>query len=760
MKFRNVSICLLIILLVTGGSLQAQRTYESTYPGFTDAFFWKDAIIETEDQGIAYLYNSLIFFNINESKVQVWDSSGNLLNTEGFFADYAQFNFPYNQNWVTFRSFKKGPHKGFWVGGDLEEMDAQTTHPPELYFAFLDSMGVKQSEATLWDSAGFAFMGMEPLGLHALGIMGFGPGPNPVLVKYHISDSILWQKEYPGLGSNGRVFSATPDNGLLIGNANRVVELDSSGNILWRRNVQGMDLQSVQYTPNGSLLAAGNISGLPTLMAFDTSNTVQWVWSYSDTTNLIHALCELAWNGDILLGGTRYFAPYHSYPFVIRLSPSGQVKHAMEYPADTSYRYFPFPNNFTQAGFIMALEPSRDNGYYLSSLTDQYATDYYDCVFKADSNGISGCQQQAFTVQRQAATVSVVTQPQTSIAANYLDSVPRPYIPFFASPSTTFDTIYCSNFNCSLPATITSPGDTFTVGQTALFTGNVPSTWHISDWRSPSGTILNTGSQLPYTFTQPGPHTFYYHITNNWCHGWDTITVLVCPATAPTILPSDSTLCYWDSLNLQLSGFNSYQWSNGSTQSSQTVYPPDSLSIYIIDSYGCPWSDTLEVEEIPAVVADFSVTLQGFSHLFQFLGSNATAWAWDFGDGTSAATQNTAHTYAGPGNYQVCLIASNSCGSDTLCDYVSIAAGLTPPLSDGGLKLFPNPTSEFLQLELEKPLAAVGCFNLWGQQFELKSTHLSPGTYQLDVRNLPSGVYWMEVTFLEGTTQRIQWIKL
>lgn len=42
-----------------------------------------------------------------------------------------------------------------------------------------------------------------------------------------------------------------------------------------------------------------------------------------------------------------------------------------------------------------------------------------------------------------------------------------------------------------------------------------------------------------------------------------------------------------------------------------------------------------------------------------------TTWLWDFGDGTTSTSQNTAHTYNNPGTYTVSLTVSGPEGSDT-----------------------------------------------------------------------------------------------
>lgn len=56
--------------------------------------------------------------------------------------------------------------------------------------------------------------------------------------------------------------------------------------------------------------------------------------------------------------------------------------------------------------------------------------------------------------------------------------------------------------------------------------------------------------------------------------------------------------------------------------------------------------------------------------------NNPTSWEWDFGDGASSTQQNPIHTYDESGEYLVCLTASNSLGSSTVC--ASVTATLAP----------------------------------------------------------------------------------
>jgi|GEM_PF-2689028 len=87
--------------------------------------------------------------------------------------------------------------------------------------------------------------------------------------------------------------------------------------------------------------------------------------------------------------------------------------------------------------------------------------------------------------------------------------------------------------------------------------------------------------------------------------------------------------------------------------------------------------------------AAFASTTAGFSQVstglmvdFSEVSVNATAWSWDFGDGGNATGATPSHTYSGPGNYQVCVVATGLCASDTFCDSVNVSClPLTGPFT-------------------------------------------------------------------------------
>lgn len=64
--------------------------------------------------------------------------------------------------------------------------------------------------------------------------------------------------------------------------------------------------------------------------------------------------------------------------------------------------------------------------------------------------------------------------------------------------------------------------------------------------------------------------------------------------------------------------------------------------------------------------------------------TGVVTWSWDFGDGNTSIQQNPSHTYALPGTYTVCLTVTDECGSDNLCNDVTVSCA--------------NPTADFSQV--------------------------------------------------------------
>lgn len=90
----------------------------------------------------------------------------------------------------------------------------------------------------------------------------------------------------------------------------------------------------------------------------------------------------------------------------------------------------------------------------------------------------------------------------------------------------------------------------------------------------------------------------------------------------------------------------------------------------------CPGTFTIPVlilEGGDATQAGFTYADQGF-YVAAFTNTtlNGLSYTWDFGDGNTSTDENPTHQYIGEGTYTVTLIATGTCGNDTITQQVTV----------------------------------------------------------------------------------------
>lgn len=239
------------------------------------------------------------------------------------------------------------------------------------------------------------------------------------------------------------------------------------------------------------------------------------------------------------------------------------------------------------------------------------------------------------------------------------------------------DTI-CANVNvCLFPPTAGFSNNLIGLDVTCTDVSTNASNWFWDFGDGGTSTIQNP----THTYSTNG----WYDITqivSNSCGPNDTIidSVLICvPANA--------------SFTSNASGFNSsftdastyttsWNWDFGDGNNSTLQNPLHTYAtmgwydVTLIVSNFCGPNDTI-VDSVlictPPIAGAFTPSnLNTVTASFIDGSSNATSWNWDFGDGTTSMSQNPTHNYLSNGTYSVCLIVSNLCGADTLCNMVTV----------------------------------------------------------------------------------------
>ena len=98
------------------------------------------------------------------------------------------------------------------------------------------------------------------------------------------------------------------------------------------------------------------------------------------------------------------------------------------------------------------------------------------------------------------------------------------------------------------------------------------------------------------------------------------------------------------------------------------------MCLTITNDTGCTstYCEDIVVVELDMCYADFYYMPNDGLLSLDFIdlsGSDATAWAWDFGDGNTSTEQNPTHTYADYGEYMVCLTITGDDGCSAVQCY-------------------------------------------------------------------------------------------
>ncbi|MDD4969306.1 MAG: PKD domain-containing protein [Paludibacter sp.] len=256
-----------------------------------------------------------------------------------------------------------------------------------------------------------------------------------------------------------------------------------------------------------------------------------------------------------------------------------------------------------------------------------------------------------------------------------------------------------------------------------------------------------------YTYVFDGLYKDIKGIANYWCEGY-----------IGTVLPVDGS-DYTPTQGTRIFEINTWagapQFIDGQIRSKITINSfkaPTTGTYYFVFKMGSNKSDgsndilldNLTLKEILPVKADFyAESTTGTAPIaiqFYDLSTNATSWAWDFGDGTTSTVQDPLHTYTHGGTFTVKLVASNNGSSDTL-----ISTNLLTLLGPSALPSIDynnyTITTNNSKISIDGVLGSVEIYDISGRRIQTEKT-----SGKFISNNLNSGLYIVRV---DGFTAKI-----
>lgn len=162
---------------------------------------------------------------------------------------------------------------------------------------------------------------------------------------------------------------------------------------------------------------------------------------------------------------------------------------------------------------------------------------------------------------------------------------------------------------------------------------------------------------------------------------------------------------------------------------------------------------------INPAIAGFSEVIDANSVSYTNTSAATDSVFWDFGDGNFSNEFNPSHSYTETGTFEVSLI-NYKCGkSDTLVKSISIETlGLKKTDYAGGLNIFPNPASQYIQLSADQDyqLSSYSIADLAGRQI-VNNQHLSSNL--IDISQLGDGIYILS-GLIDGKIVKVRFLKV
>jgi len=147
-------------------------------------------------------------------------------------------------------------------------------------------------------------------------------------------------------------------------------------------------------------------------------------------------------------------------------------------------------------------------------------------------------------------------------------------------------------------------------------------------------------------------------------------------------------------------------------------------------------------------VAQFTFSQNNAIVDFTNTSTNGDSYFWDFGDGSTATTASPSHTYTANGTYNVMLVTTNNCSSDTVYQQVTILITGVEDYDLSKIEVFPNPVRDAVTINFNKVKAdKVVLTDVIGK--ELFTVESIQDKTSINIASYKAGVYFLNV-YVDG----------
>lgn len=215
-----------------------------------------------------------------------------------------------------------------------------------------------------------------------------------------------------------------------------------------------------------------------------------------------------------------------------------------------------------------------------------------------------------------------------------------------------------------------------------------------------------------------------------------------CNTPPPTVTLDYSDICEGETAALSVDSLSGYKylWSNGDTTATTQITESGRYSVVAIEDEEC-YSESKDFYINVHPLPDTSVTVSN-NVLTAVESTENTTYQWiDCQNNNTPISGATEQTFepAENGEYAVIVTSENGCSETSSCHVINTLSVKNNPMLDKQITLYPNPTSDKINVQTDLDIAEVYLLDLQGKQ--LQTSNLK----EVDLSKLSSGIYLVKV---------------
>ncbi len=267
----------------------------------------------------------------------------------------------------------------------------------------------------------------------------------------------------------------------------------------------------------------------------------------------------------------------------------------------------------------------------------------------------------------------------------------------------------------SSPQANAGTDDTIAYGTSTTLNGQVTggSGNYSYEWQ-PASMVMNPTSLITQTVNLTSNQTFVLSVTDNLtgCSHSDSVVIYINNSSfSVDIHASQNNICSGTPVQLTTtvnggSGNYTYTWSStpmgfSSNDSNPMVHPFETTTYFVTVNDGNNQTvSSITIYVLPLPIANYTYQINELTVSFVNTSSNAESYQWFFGDGNTSTDENPTYTYITNGDFEVILVAYNSCGTDTLTTNIHLDNSIIEENNNNYIFVYPNPFDLSLQIQL------------------------------------------------------------